>query len=456
MARSAFLEEAPSNTIVNFHVREGRDEYTELDIQNIWGRLGKRDKVFKTIAGSDVRVLHSGEKNLFDGPDFKNALIEINGIQFRGDVEIHKDLGDWYRHGHHWDRNYDRVILHVVIKYGGKPEWVETSQGRKVETIVIDSCSDNLNIGTSIKSLEVPPCLRQIYFDFPSIIRMLAQERLYSKIEKIKARARIVNINQALYEQIFWGLGAGTRFADVYLRLAERVTYPYACEISQKDPSKLEKIYQQELGYVTTSIGKRGTKIDSTRYEVYDEKYMGCLSIDTLGVERNYLISAYPPSLPPTRIALMASLMNSLKKSLAESVLDFLITSLCFPKPWLKWQEFFLPNYTRTKEEKGRGPLVGLQKIITLLGNVIIPFAFYCYFEGMLGINEESLWKFYFALPGECENWILRRMKVIRQIVISRRALKFFEQQGLIQWYKNNCAHHPNCQGCHWDFLSKH
>ncbi|MEM8508971.1 MAG: DUF2851 family protein [Bacteroidota bacterium] len=67
-----------------------------------------------TTNGEQVLVLQPGLHNIKEGPDFFNALLEIDGQQWAGNVEIHLKTSDWYAHGHEQDVNYDNVVLHVV------------------------------------------------------------------------------------------------------------------------------------------------------------------------------------------------------------------------------------------------------------------------------------------------------------------------------------------------------
>ncbi len=466
MARSALLKYLSPFEIDNLQVCEGKIKYSETEIQNLWEKFLSKERFFRSIGGAKIKVLFPGERNLFGGPDFKNAVVEIDGAQFRGDVEIHKDVEDWYKHGHHKDTNYDRVVLHVVLKNERELKVVKTSQGVRVETVVVGDFTDILKfaqIDEKYTSTKAPPCISHLCFDFPSVIRMLSQERLLGRIEKFRSRTKLVSLDQALYEQIFWGLGAGTRLADVYLNLAKRITYPYAREISIKDISLLESVYLNELGHILDGVDDRISDLSFINARITEKNFFETLCDENRSLPnvRVYSNSAYPASLPPNRVVFMSSLIGALKASLVETVLDFFKISLDFPKPWLKWKEFFhsITNMCesgcsnmklRNTGKKSKVP-IGEQKILTILGNVIIPFAFYCYFEGILGIDEDRLWELYFALPGESENWILRKMKNIRGLVFSDKALKFFEQQGLIQWYRNSCANHPDCYGCPWN-----
>ena len=68
----------------------------------------------KTSGNERVLVISTGDLNKDSGPDFFNAQVVIGGTRWAGNVEIHINSSDWYRHGHQKDEAYDNVILHVV------------------------------------------------------------------------------------------------------------------------------------------------------------------------------------------------------------------------------------------------------------------------------------------------------------------------------------------------------
>ncbi|UFH56529.1 DUF2851 family protein [Spirosoma sp. KNUC1025] len=67
-----------------------------------------------TTDGETVQVLHPGFRNHNAGPDFTNARLLINDVEWVGTVEMHTYTSDWLTHRHQYDRAYDNVILHVV------------------------------------------------------------------------------------------------------------------------------------------------------------------------------------------------------------------------------------------------------------------------------------------------------------------------------------------------------
>lgn len=70
----------------------------------------------QTTDGRKVEVIDVGRLNTDGGPDFFNAKVIIDGQLWAGNIEIHINSSDWFRHHHDSDKAYDSVILHVVMR----------------------------------------------------------------------------------------------------------------------------------------------------------------------------------------------------------------------------------------------------------------------------------------------------------------------------------------------------
>ena len=86
-----------------------------------------------TAEGEALRVLEPGIWNHDQGPDFLHGRIELDGVVMLGDIELHLDSKDWYRHGHHIDRQFDGVVLHVVMDES--PKRAFRTDGTKVPVV---------------------------------------------------------------------------------------------------------------------------------------------------------------------------------------------------------------------------------------------------------------------------------------------------------------------------------
>lgn len=83
-------------------------------LQFIWNYKLYDPLNLQTISGEKVEILSTGTRNRDSGPDFCDARIKIGDTVWIGAVEIHAKSSEWYAHGHHDDKAYHNVILHVV------------------------------------------------------------------------------------------------------------------------------------------------------------------------------------------------------------------------------------------------------------------------------------------------------------------------------------------------------
>lgn len=84
-------------------------------LQFIWNELLFDFRDLKTVSGKSLIILNNGTWNFGDGPDFRQAVIEVDNIRFYGDVELHLESELWFSHHHDTDYRYNNVILHVVL-----------------------------------------------------------------------------------------------------------------------------------------------------------------------------------------------------------------------------------------------------------------------------------------------------------------------------------------------------
>lgn len=144
-----------------------------------------------TTDGRRVEIIDPGLLNRDAGPDFFNAKIKIDGEMWVGNVEMHIDAHDWYRHGHDKDAAYNNVILHVVTKPSDDhlpplPELVmdipQNIKDNYEELLSIDSYPPCYKIIPSLSSLKVH-----------SWMAALQTERLQQKTEAINKRLDLLN-----------------------------------------------------------------------------------------------------------------------------------------------------------------------------------------------------------------------------------------------------------------------
>ncbi|MEO0795422.1 MAG: DUF2851 family protein [Verrucomicrobiota bacterium] len=109
---------------------------SERVVQRIWLRQDFARNQLRTTSGRAIQVIRPGQWNLQEGPDFRDAVLEIDGERVDGDVEIHFYPNDWFDHEHEADPNFGRVVLHVVV-FEDQSRPAFTALGSRPETLVL-------------------------------------------------------------------------------------------------------------------------------------------------------------------------------------------------------------------------------------------------------------------------------------------------------------------------------
>ena len=118
----------------------------------LWKRRAARQDEFRTGAGTRIRVLYPGRSGTAAGPDFRDALLDVEGLGLvRGDVEIHLRQRDWKSHGHGGDPNYNGVVLHGSLEVDS-PE-TELESGTSAPVVSLSVLFDEVE-GAELAELE--------------------------------------------------------------------------------------------------------------------------------------------------------------------------------------------------------------------------------------------------------------------------------------------------------------
>ncbi len=95
---------------------------SERQLAMLWERRASRNRHLRTDKGARVRVLYPGRPGVTAGPDFRDAVLLVEGAGLvQGDVEVHLRQRDWVAHRHQNDPNYNGVALHVALETDAMP-----------------------------------------------------------------------------------------------------------------------------------------------------------------------------------------------------------------------------------------------------------------------------------------------------------------------------------------------
>ena len=109
----------------------------ESILARIWND-GWHNRELRSVDGRRVAVVYRGIWTHSDGPDFRDAMLDIDGRLVTGSVELHVKASDWTAHGHQHNPAYDEVITHIVLE-NDVPEPCSGPSGRPLVTIDISA-----------------------------------------------------------------------------------------------------------------------------------------------------------------------------------------------------------------------------------------------------------------------------------------------------------------------------
>ena len=411
----------------------------EAFLQFLWrNKLLLIEKDHSTLEDK-IKVLEQGELNLNSGPDFFNARVEIDGILWVGNIELHLISSDWYRHKHNTDPAYDNVILHVSLDHDKD---VFTSNGRLVPNMVVKVNKNHLNKYSELMAkrkwvaceddlFKVDPF--QIKFWLGSIM----VERLKDKSASFET---LLKANKNDWEETFYqGLARsfgfkvnGNQFERLSRSLPIKYLYHYRDNLFQ-----LEALLFGQSGLLSDSLfGDEYFKKLSEEYLFLKAKFQ----LKTLESHQWKFMRMRPLNFPTIRIAQFAALIFHSKglfsKFMEATELDELLQLLKFNTSTY-WDDHYRFNKISNPKKK----FLGIDAQYSLLINTIIPFL---YMYGMSLDKEELINRalnFLDKIPPE-RNAIIRRWEQV-----GVKAESAFYTQALLQ-LKNKYCKFKKCLDC--------
>lgn len=274
-----------------------------------------------TTEGERLEIISPGTRNNNSGPDFFNALVTIGNTTWAGNIEIHINSSDWFKHGHNSDNAYNSIILHVVYK---NDIIIKRRDGSNIPTLEL---AENFNIDilnnyNKLISRNDFPCgklmgsVKQLVID--SWLDTLAIERLEEKCNEIITRINNSkgNIFQVFYQRIARSLGY-TANADAMEMLAIKTPLVMLRKHSN-NLFQIESILYGQAGFLNSQFIDSYPNSMKREYRFFQDKY------SLSGMDRSIwrFMRLRPASFPTIRISQLALLIHrtsALPNSLLEA-----------------------------------------------------------------------------------------------------------------------------------------
>lgn len=430
----------------------------EALIQRLWADQRFDRTALQTMTGAPVTIHDPGTLNTDSGPDFLDAHVDLDGITWRGAVEIHTTSSDWFAHRHHEDARYNSVVLHVTLRAdtwtGGLlradqtllPEIVLSPRLQRPLRQLLHRfhTQDDTDVLCAPHWDRVPEPVRTSWID------TLAHGRLRGKAKRLGERFQSHPAwDQLLYEGLFAGLGYAKNDAAMET-LARRLPLRLLRTIA--DPLDREALTFGVAGLLPTPAdlldSDRATadhvmdlRARFRRLQVYHE-------IPVMERTQWTFFRLRPANFPPLRIAQGLAWLHGggllhtdptgrlLRAIRSDGPLDAL-RSLLHARPHAFWNT----HLRLAKPTKPRDPSLGRTRTDTLIVNAVLPLLLLIADHRSMPDIEQRAVDVLRTLPAPRD----RVTRTFQQL--GTRPASAFEAQGLHALYRSYCQS-GRCLSC--------
>ena len=441
------------------------DALSERDVHDFWRNSRYFSRPLLSQSGQTVEVIRRGRYNRDAGPDFRDAVLRLNGTLVQGDIEIHLTARDWYQHGHHADPGYNRVILHLSCDSEPPPD-IRSEDGRVIPALVIPLHLFGLHgpgvaSAAETASLFDCPLSERSHQQILATIEKAARDRLENRIAALAEQLTELSWDQLLYEQICDALGFAKN-RQPFRELARRVPIDLIFNELRLHPP------DQACELVTALLfGAAGFLEQAKEGEKWDpavRSYVGprrvlwqtlqhALQIQPLPQGSWQFFRLRPQNFPTRRIAALAELvLRFFQAGMLETVLRIVAQKKSAAEAGVELRRFFIisaSEFWRTHYHFKAGSANRNEEMANLLGesragdlvvNTVLPLLVLYGREAAAGSVANRALEVYLLFPALQENGITRAMRKQLGLSGKRRPKGAFAQQGLIHLHKMYCT----------------
>ena len=433
-------------------------------ISRIWEESSYYENL-KTTDGLTVEVLDYGRKNLDSGADYKNAKVKINGIIYKGDIEMHRSLKDWKQHGHKKDGKYNKVILQVVF-WDSEDERknLPIAKGpRQIPTLVLSRFlvhsihsiwKEIINNPSEDFKLPCYPQNSEIYENVKrEWIKTIGLKRLQYKTQRIRQGLNFfegdikkkILWEQVLFELILEALGF-SKNKKQFLKLASKIDLR---KIKKRDLDlqQLDSVFYGSAGFLSDLRFKDDYILElKSDWKVFKEK----LSIESMHKSEWNFFRLRPPNFPTVRLAYASGLCYEILYNEF-----FKRVVLCFEKstnPYIglvdifsgiKIYDYWNEHYNFGKQRSSPSKIIGKERITDTINNVVLPLLLLYSKEFNKEDLRERVTNYFLQTKVRGRNEITRIME--KQLFFKIRTVS--EEQGVIHLHNFYCVK-GRCNEC--------
>lgn len=398
----------------------------------------KESKLF-TSEGFPVTILSPGNHNLLSGPDFFNSRVVIGTQQWAGNVEIHINSSDWFRHGHHTDPAYDNVVLHVVWNHDAEVLRKDKSAIPVVELKNVVSENSVRNYRYLLTNEKKWINCEHEFSSFDDFTLNTWLERLY--IERLESRSNLIfdllqrssgDWEEVLFKMLAKNFGLNVN-GDAFLGIASSIPFSVVRKC-RGNLNKFEALLFGQAGLLEREVEEPYFKRLKQDYEFLRNKF----SLKRAMIPVKYF-RLRPDNFPEIRLSQFAYVYCN-EASLFSEVIRAndieRLRGLFAGRP----NDFWKTHYTFEKNDSVRNKTMSRAFMDLLIINTIVPLKF-CYLKEQGREEGEVLFEIMRQLPKE-SNQVIKKFNSLRGEPVKNA----FQSQALLELKKaycdkNNCLH---------------
>ena len=328
----------------------------------------------QTETGENLQILAVGQRNGDAGPDFMNARVLIDGLEWVGNVEIHVKTSDWQRHAHTHDHAYDSVILHVVWE---NDALINRPDGTFLPTFALKNRVQPhflIKYYALIQSSAVIPCAAQ-FADVADLSKISMLDRALT--QRLERKAVFVNElwarNQQDWEETAYQLLAhnfGFKInSEPFLQLAQGLPF----KILQKhrdNLTQLEALLLGQAGWLENSdVSDEYVETLRREYAFLAAKYD--LKPQQMQAHEWKMLRLRPANFPAVRLAQLAALVQA-QPSLFSLFINVANAADLIKTLQIKQSNYWQKHYLIGKEATGKVATLGRSSAENILINTVV------------------------------------------------------------------------------------
>lgn len=403
----------------------------EQFLHYIWKFQKFKSNQLELINNQSLKIFYPGNHNHDSGPDFEEARIKIDEIEWAGQVEIHINSSDWLHHNHQEDQTYESVVLHVVWNHDKEihiqNEVIPTLELKNlVDPFLIEkyhryiSTTDEILCSSQINSLS--------NLTISSMLDRVLIERLSNKASEVLMTLS-ENTNdweQVTYRTIAANFGFSTN-KGTFIRLTELAPFEVLKKVLHNQLATEALLYGQS-GFLDNTIDDYQTELNK-EYQFLKKKFRL-----KEGLSKSYWKSGKlrPTNFPIVRIAQLSALLHSQPQLFTLLIKTININELK-QRLMVDVSTYWQLHYDFNKRTKKTNNSIGRSSFENLLINSVSPLlAAYARFTDEHQYMDRAI--------NLLESISPERNRITKKWdPLEIKAKSAFDSQALIQLHKNYC-----------------